>query len=146
MRQVQVWTWPGPDPVQWGPGPGPTNGWTEPAGPGPGPKKMPQTWPGPDLGQSNHDMYNRNKKKSSKRQYMSFGPCHPTIRCPKVCRWCIVVVELKKKEPNKHISIIEMKKKKKLAIGPNYMYCCLGHVIQCSSSHHSWMVCRSCRN
>ena len=43
---------------------------------------------------------------------MSFGPCCPTIRRPIVCRWCIVVVETKK-EPNKHISIIEMKEKEK---------------------------------
>jgi hypothetical protein len=50
---------------------------------------------------------------------MSFGLCHPTIRCPIVCRWCIVVVETKK-EPNKHISVIEMKEKEKiLTIGPN---------------------------
>ena len=42
------------------------------------------------------------------------------IRRPMVCRWSIVVVETKKEEPNKHISIIEMKEKEKiLTIGPN---------------------------
>ena len=35
-----------------GPGPGLANDWTGCGGPGPGPEKMPQTWPGPDFGQS----------------------------------------------------------------------------------------------
>ena len=40
------------------------------------------------------------------------------IRHPMVCRWSIV--EIKKEEPNKHISVIEMKEKEKiLTIGPN---------------------------
>ena len=30
---------------------------TEPRGPGSGPRKMPRTWPGPDLGQSNPSWY-----------------------------------------------------------------------------------------
>jgi hypothetical protein len=43
---------------------------------------------------------------------MPFGLCRPTIHRPIVCRWCIIVVETKK-EPNKHISIIEMEEKEK---------------------------------
>ena len=67
--------------------------------------------------------YNRNKKKEKNNYYWpSDMYCHLAlvIRRSMVCRWSIVVVETKKEEPNKHISIIEMKEKEKiLTIGPN---------------------------